>query len=78
MAFGILGECRIVSPSGNIDQYGSAISEDRKLDNVPGTGLLSAKADQLSTDEAKELKHGTGKFSHVILIPQPSEDPRDP
>ncbi|KAM5538316.1 hypothetical protein V8D89_007918 [Ganoderma adspersum] len=40
------------------------ILEDRKLDNVP--------------DEAEELKHGTGASSHIILIPQPSDDPCDP
>jgi len=24
------------------------------------------------------LKHGTGRLSHVILIPQPSDSPNDP
>ncbi|KAM5538328.1 hypothetical protein V8D89_007930 [Ganoderma adspersum] len=54
------------------------ILDDHKLDNVPGTGLLSAKGSHLATEEARELKRGTGKYSHVVLIPQPSDDPRDP
>ena len=29
-------------------------------------------------DKAKELKHGTGTSSHIVLIPQPSDDPCDP
>lgn len=24
------------------------------------------------------LKHGTGRLSHVILVPQPSDSPNDP
>jgi MFS family permease len=27
---------------------------------------------------AEQLKHGTGKYSHIILVPQPSDDPNDP
>ncbi|KAM5538343.1 hypothetical protein V8D89_007945, partial [Ganoderma adspersum] len=54
------------------------ILEDHKLDIVPGTGLLSAKGNQLPTGDASQLKRGTGKYSHIVLIPQPSDDPRDP
>jgi hypothetical protein len=25
-----------------------------------------------------ELKHGTGRYKDVILVPQPSDDPNDP
>lgn len=25
-----------------------------------------------------QLKHGRGKFSHIILVPQPSNSPNDP
>jgi len=25
-----------------------------------------------------QLKHGTGRFSEVILVPQPSDNPNDP
>ena len=32
-----------------------------------------------SSDGATQgLKHGTGKDSHIVLSPQPSEDPNDP
>ncbi|ORY18116.1 major facilitator superfamily domain-containing protein [Clohesyomyces aquaticus] len=26
----------------------------------------------------EQLKHGTGKYSHIILVPQPTDDPNDP
>lgn len=26
----------------------------------------------------EQLKHGKGRFSNVILVPQPSHDPNDP
>ncbi|OJT13961.1 Protein HOL1 [Trametes pubescens] len=58
------------------------ILEDRHLDRVPGTGLLSDQrivdGHSVTIDEAKHLKRGTGKYAHVVLIPQPSDDPRDP
>ncbi|KAI0352232.1 MFS general substrate transporter [Trametes cingulata] len=58
------------------------ILEDRYLENVPGTGLLSDQrivhGHEVAIDEAKGLKRGTGKYAHVVLIPQPSDDPRDP
>ena len=52
--------------------------DGHKLHIVPGTGLLSAKHNQLNVDDASQLKRGTGKHSHIVLIPQPSNDPRDP
>ncbi|PIL31061.1 MFS general substrate transporter [Ganoderma sinense ZZ0214-1] len=54
------------------------ILEDHKLDSVPGTGLLATKGNQIITGDASGLKRGTGKYSHIVLIPQPSDDPRDP
>ncbi|PIL31142.1 MFS general substrate transporter [Ganoderma sinense ZZ0214-1] len=55
------------------------ILDDHKLDNVPGTGLLSDKtSNQMTAEEARGLKRGAGKHSHIVLIPQPSDDPRDP
>ncbi|TBU25832.1 MFS general substrate transporter [Dichomitus squalens] len=58
------------------------ILDDHKLERVPGTGLLSDRRNvhgpQVTTDQARELKHGTGTYSHIVLIPQPSDDPRDP
>ncbi|PIL31058.1 MFS general substrate transporter [Ganoderma sinense ZZ0214-1] len=53
------------------------ILEDHKLDCVPGTGLLATKGSQLVTGDASTLKRGTGRHSHIVLIPQPSDDPRD-
>jgi hypothetical protein len=26
----------------------------------------------------EELKHGTGRHSHILLVPQPSDSPNDP
>ena len=26
----------------------------------------------------EQLKHGKGRYSHVILVPQPSDSPNDP
>lgn len=31
-----------------------------------------------SLAEQSWLKHGTGRFEHVVLVPQPSDDPNDP
>lgn len=55
---------------------GLGVLEDNKLPHVPGTVLL----DEISanTQETVNLKHGTGKDEHIILAPQPSEDPNDP
>jgi len=78
-----------------------AIAEDKYLENVPGTALLSdlglvhgrqviylahrlCSIDlfviyiQVAIDKAASLKRGVGKESHIILIPQPSDDPNDP
>ena len=54
------------------------VSEDHKLSEVPGTGPLSTKTNQATVDQAGELKRGTGKYSHIVLLPQPSDDPSDP
>ena len=29
-------------------------------------------------EKTHDLKHGTGKDAHIVLSPQPSEDPNDP
>ncbi|KDQ58234.1 hypothetical protein JAAARDRAFT_193657 [Jaapia argillacea MUCL 33604] len=53
------------------------ILEDRHLDYVPGTALL----EELKTENAvhaPNAKRGTGRSSHIVLVPQPSDDPRDP
>jgi hypothetical protein len=56
---------------------GFGILEDRKLSHVPATVFLNEDAPGES-DITEGLKHGTGKSSHIVLAPQPSEDPNDP
>ena len=50
---------------------------DYKMPHVPGTVILNDEAAH-SEDATGGLKHGTGKNSHIVLAPQPSEDPNDP
>ena len=33
---------------------------------------------EVTLDEASDLKRGTGRNAHIVLNPQPSDDPRDP
>ncbi|KAM6529307.1 hypothetical protein FALCPG4_007448 [Fusarium falciforme] len=56
---------------------GIGILESKAEGHVPGTVLLDQHAAH-SHDVTGNLKHGTGKHSHIILAPQPSEDPNDP
>src|SRR5436190_15307542 len=56
---------------------GLGILEDSKLNHVPGTVLLDEQAGH-TEDQTRNLKHGSGKDVHIILAPQPSEDPNDP
>jgi hypothetical protein len=51
-------------------------SVDRNLPHVPGTVILDEEA--AHTDVTSGLKHGTGRNAHIVLAPQPSEDPNDP
>ncbi|KAF9257090.1 MFS general substrate transporter [Marasmius fiardii PR-910] len=61
---------------------GFGILDDKHLSNVPGTSLLTdrkvVRGQQVTLDDATDLKRGTGRFAHVILVPQPSDDPKDP
>jgi hypothetical protein len=50
---------------------------DHKLPHVPGTVLLDDYAAQ-TEDITHSLKHATGSDAHIVLSPQPSEDPNDP
>ena len=43
---------------------------------MPGTVLLNDETTQV--EAAHGLKHGKGRNSHIVLSPQPSEDPNDP
>ncbi|KAK0936286.1 hypothetical protein LTR29_012124 [Friedmanniomyces endolithicus] len=57
------------------------ILECYKMEMVPGTALLRDQSDLpdgLRGVETARLKHGTGRFSHVLLVPQPSDSPNDP
>ena len=56
---------------------GLGIFEDSKLAHVPGTVLLDEVAGH-AKHQTTNLKHASGKDSHIILAPQPSEDPNDP
>ena len=53
------------------------ILEDTKLPHVPGTVILNEEAAK-SENLTSGLKHGTGKDAHIVLAPQPSDDPNDP
>ncbi|KAF4634329.1 hypothetical protein G7Y89_g3774 [Cudoniella acicularis] len=53
------------------------VLDDHKLPRVPGTAILNEENAHSETVTG-ELKHGTGKYSHIVLTPQPSEDPNDP
>ena len=45
----------------------------------PGSALLDDHDTGAVPDAiVSHLKKGTGRFSHIVLQPQPSDDPRDP
>ncbi|KAI6084660.1 MFS general substrate transporter [Hypoxylon rubiginosum] len=57
------------------------ILEDKHMDRVPGNIILADQTDipeEYRNISRDLLKHGTGKFSHIILAPQPSDSPNDP
>lgn len=57
------------------------ILDCNRMELVPGTALLHDRTgtpSELSEVAVDRLKHGTGRFSHVLLIPQPSDSPNDP
>lgn len=56
---------------------GLGVLEPNTTAHVPGTVLLDQQAAH-SENQTGRLKHGTGKNSHIVLAPQPSEDPNDP
>ena len=53
------------------------ILEDNHLAHVPGTIILEEDVAHSETVTG-DLKHGTGRNSHVVLTPQPTDDPNDP
>jgi len=57
------------------------ILECKKMEVVPGTAFMTDQDDlppEYSEIPRDRLKHGTGRFKDVILVPQPSDDPNDP
>ena len=57
------------------------IIDCKKLEVVPGTSFMSDQEDlppEYSAVPRELLKHGKGRHSHLILIPQPSDSPNDP
>ncbi|POR33565.1 Putative mfs transporter protein [Tolypocladium paradoxum] len=53
------------------------ILEDKLNRHVPATAILNERSAH-SERETSGLKHGKGNESHLILVPQPSDDPNDP
>ncbi|KAI4860713.1 MFS general substrate transporter [Hypoxylon rubiginosum] len=57
------------------------ILEDKYMERVPGNIILADQTDvpvEYQNVSRDLLKHGTGKQSHIILAPQPSDSPNDP
>lgn len=54
---------------------GFGILPDHVLGHVPGTVRLD---DMNYAGAVVGMKHATGKDSHIVLAPQPSDDPNDP
>ncbi|KAI5118632.1 hypothetical protein M0805_006999 [Coniferiporia weirii] len=62
---------------------GLGILNDTHLENVPGTTLFSDDPNATARDlytgvDTRQLKHGYGRNAHIVLVPQPSDDPNDP
>ncbi|KAH7355737.1 major facilitator superfamily domain-containing protein [Pyrenochaeta sp. MPI-SDFR-AT-0127] len=47
------------------------------IEVLPGTVVLAEK-EAHSEELTKFLKHGKGRYAHIVLSPQPSDDPNDP
>ncbi|KAF5699381.1 major facilitator superfamily transporter [Fusarium mundagurra] len=56
---------------------GLGIKEPSDGHHAPGTITLDHNSAG-SNAEGRSLKHGSGKYSHIVLVPQPSNDPNDP
>ncbi|KAK9447333.1 major facilitator superfamily domain-containing protein [Limtongia smithiae] len=55
---------------------GLGVLQDHKLAHVPGTSLLDDEF--FGSEGAPALKHFAGADGHIVLVPQPSDDPNDP
>ena len=56
----------------------AGIIEDHHLEHVPGTAVMGDSSQELGGVDTSRLKHGRGRYSHIVLVPQPSNDPNDP
>lgn len=59
------------------------ILDDHHLEHVPGTSVFrddpnAAALTAYDGLDLSQLKHGVGRDSHIVLVPQPSDDPNDP
>lgn len=54
------------------------ILNDNHLEHVPGTAPLADTNEGNRKQYISELRHSSGKDKDIILVPQPSESPRDP
>ncbi|KAK4195135.1 major facilitator superfamily domain-containing protein [Triangularia verruculosa] len=57
------------------------ILDCKKMEVVPGTAFMSDQDDlppEFAYIPRDQLKHGTGRYKDVILVPQPSDSPNDP
>jgi hypothetical protein len=54
------------------------ILEDHHLEHVPGTAVLNDMSLDIGIADTSRLKHGRGRNAHIVLVPQPSNDPNDP
>ncbi|KAF2462462.1 major facilitator superfamily domain-containing protein [Lineolata rhizophorae] len=53
------------------------LQDHSSLERVPGTVILDEEYAH-SEEITANLKHGTGRSAHIVLVPQPSDDPNDP
>lgn len=70
-------------PRRTISIMGVGILDDHFLKHVPGTSRFSKDPNDAAAEiyegvDLNLLKHGRGKHSKIILVPQPSDDPNDP
>jgi hypothetical protein len=57
---------------------GFGVLEPKAEGHVPGTVYIYDENQLQGSPDTALLKHGTGKYSHIVLAPQPSDDPNDP
>ncbi|KAG6829772.1 hypothetical protein H0H92_003562 [Tricholoma furcatifolium] len=77
MVFGILDDTHLSSPPGTalLSDLGIVRGQPEQVNLKITTG---AGAGVGVGSDLTELKRGTGRNAHVVLVPQPSDDPRDP